>query len=185
MPPTVIKASPGFIAPVAPGESSALSRPVNTRGLLSTPPPVCTTDEELNGNALDIWTQQFPATSPNFTSFDNIVLLPRAWKRLLIASIGPVQGNDALGHWLSIIPTGKQNQGAPFVPTGAEAWIQLHSLDVGSTVFIEGTIIEFRYPIDRFYMHFAGTAAFAGEMMTFLRGDDVQIHWKPAQSTTG
>jgi hypothetical protein len=123
--------------------------------------------------------------------FDYLVELGFSAKRVMIASIGPTQADEATGIWISLRPTGvggsTHSVALAYVPIGTEQWIQIRSADAVNTIYPEGTILEFRKPISRLYLS-VSAAALAGTTftITFMKADDIcEITWRPQANTAG
>lgn len=141
----------------------------------------------VNSNRLDGATVTAKIPIGSYGVGDIPVILPKTCSKILIASIGGSQGqgDESYGLYLHFEPMLIDYVGAAYVNQGTENWIQLHDGEVQTDIYIEGTTIEFRNPIDRFLIDVVGSANTTW-VATFVCADDIcEIKWKPQPSTLG
>jgi hypothetical protein len=123
--------------------------------------------------------------------FDQLVVLPRTSKKLILANLGPVQPVMNAAYYFHLKPCNRKDTAtiaSVLQPNGTESWLEIRNNTVNSTsIFIQGWTVCFRNPIDRFYLSYSAIINPGGSAsMQFALADDYEVYFtRDAPNVTG
>lgn len=144
-------------------------------------PGPCNENSQSNANQLPTVTLTIPAVAGQLNFFDNLVLLPRATKKIKICSFAQDQTSDYRYFAMSLLKTGLDEPATEYTIEGTEPWIPLPF----NEAFLVGTEIEFEYPVTQFYFHVMGGTSNILTQITFMCADGLTVRMPTQQVQNG